>query len=275
MIRLKELREERKLNMRQVAKALEIPYTTYISYEKGDREPNSEMLICLADFFNCSIDFLIGRSDERVDEAVIGRANAIEPDILAFYGNIYEAQKVQTEFDTKPISRHTLIADFEIEMIKKYRSLDRYGKTAVDELINTEYKRVTDHYPNTAEYIALRFDDCPVSAGTGDILDDYEHWETVLVPLTPESRKADFILRVDGDSMESKFHDGDLVLVRKQEIIEQGEIGIFSVDGKGYIKKLGKNVLISLNKKYPEIPLNNESRCFGKVLGVTNIVSDI
>ena len=67
----------------------------------------------------------------------------------------------------------------------------------------------------------------------------------------------------------------DRVLVKMQERVETGEIGIFCVNDNGYIKKFGGNVLISLNKKYPEIPLNNESRCFGKVLGVTNIVSDI
>lgn len=68
MLRLKELREDRQLNMRQAAKALGIPYTTYISYEKGEREPNSEMLINLAEFFNCSIDYLVGRSDQIIDD---------------------------------------------------------------------------------------------------------------------------------------------------------------------------------------------------------------
>lgn len=68
MLRLKELREDRQLNMRQAAKMLGIPYTTYISYEKGEREPNSEMLINLAEFFNCSIDYLVGRSDQIIDD---------------------------------------------------------------------------------------------------------------------------------------------------------------------------------------------------------------
>ena len=60
MIRLKQLREEKGWNMRETARMLGIPYTTYISYEKGDREPNSEMLIKFADFFNVSVDYLIG-----------------------------------------------------------------------------------------------------------------------------------------------------------------------------------------------------------------------
>lgn len=63
MIRLRELREERGLNMSQVARAVGLKYTTYISYEKGEREPNSEWLIKLAQFFDVSIDYLIGFSD--------------------------------------------------------------------------------------------------------------------------------------------------------------------------------------------------------------------
>ena len=76
---------------------------------------------------------------------------------------------------------------------------------------------------------------------------------------------------VDGDSMEPKFHNGDYILVRKQPAVDIGQIGIFGVDGKGYVKKYGGDKLISLNKKYPDIPLDEESRCFGLVLGVTDI----
>ena len=65
MNRIKMLREEKQMNMREVADALKIPYTTYVNYEKELREPNSEMLISLANYFEVSIDYLIGRSDSR------------------------------------------------------------------------------------------------------------------------------------------------------------------------------------------------------------------
>lgn len=65
MFRIKELRTEKGLSMRQTALELGIPYTTYISYEKEDREPNSETLIKLADYFGCSVDYLIGRSNQN------------------------------------------------------------------------------------------------------------------------------------------------------------------------------------------------------------------
>lgn len=68
MNRIKELRLEKGINMAQVAKELDIPYTTYVNYEKGDREPNSEMLVLLANYFNVSVDYLICRSNSREQE---------------------------------------------------------------------------------------------------------------------------------------------------------------------------------------------------------------
>lgn len=54
MNRMKELREERGITMKEAASTLDMPYTTYVNYEKGVREPNSETLIKIADFYNTS-----------------------------------------------------------------------------------------------------------------------------------------------------------------------------------------------------------------------------
>lgn len=62
MNRLAELRKEKNLSMKETAVRLHLPYTTYVSYEKGDREPNSEILIKLADFYNTTVDFILGVS---------------------------------------------------------------------------------------------------------------------------------------------------------------------------------------------------------------------
>lgn len=56
------------MSMRQVAEALEMPYTTYVNYEKGAREPGSEVLIRIADFYNVSTDYLIGRQVDSSKE---------------------------------------------------------------------------------------------------------------------------------------------------------------------------------------------------------------
>lgn len=61
MNRIAELRTKKGVTMRTVAQELHIPYTTYVNYEKGTREPNSEVLIKLADYYQTSVDYLIGR----------------------------------------------------------------------------------------------------------------------------------------------------------------------------------------------------------------------
>lgn len=62
----KALVEQRKLNnltQRQVANALKISQPSYIRYEKGQAEPSLESLVKLADLFDVSVDFLLGRKD--------------------------------------------------------------------------------------------------------------------------------------------------------------------------------------------------------------------
>lgn len=63
---IRQLRKAAGLTMREAAEKMKLPYTTYSGYETGAREPNSEMLIKIADFFNVSIDYIIGRSDENI-----------------------------------------------------------------------------------------------------------------------------------------------------------------------------------------------------------------
>lgn len=66
MNRIRTLRAEKKISMREAAQQLGLPYTTYVNYERGAREPNSETLIALANFYNTSIDYMLGRSDSRI-----------------------------------------------------------------------------------------------------------------------------------------------------------------------------------------------------------------
>ena len=111
----------------------------------------------------------------------------------------------------------------------------------------------------------------PVSAGTGQFLDgdDYELMDVGdEVPMT-----ADFGVRICGDSMSPRFADGQIVWVRQQQTLAQGEIGIFLYNGDAYCKKLGTEngqpALISLNSSYSPLPIgeNSEFRVFGKVVG--------
>jgi len=60
---LKKLRKERKANQIELANLLDISPRAFRFYESGDREPNIAGLIALADYFQVSLDYLVGRSD--------------------------------------------------------------------------------------------------------------------------------------------------------------------------------------------------------------------
>ena len=61
--RLDELKATRNLMQKQVAEGANIPLRTYRRYENGEREPSASTLSALADFFNVSTDYLLGRSN--------------------------------------------------------------------------------------------------------------------------------------------------------------------------------------------------------------------
>ncbi|MDF2854663.1 MAG: putative transcriptional regulator [Neobacillus sp.] len=60
--RLIKLREEKKLNKKVIAEFLKIDQSTYGKYELGKRQPDYNTLIKLADFYEVSVDYLLGRT---------------------------------------------------------------------------------------------------------------------------------------------------------------------------------------------------------------------
>lgn len=61
--RLKELREEKGIGQVELAQNLKVSKGIISLWENGLREPSMQSLIAIADFFDCSIDFLVGRTD--------------------------------------------------------------------------------------------------------------------------------------------------------------------------------------------------------------------
>lgn len=161
--------------------------------------------------------------------------------------------------------------DTAANIANRYGRLDDHGKRTVCAVVSEEERRIqalqkTDPEDNV---IRVHWNDQPASAGEGFDLSD-EHMHRWTVRYNELTRKADFCLDVQGHSMEPKFHDGDTVLVRQQPSVDIGEIGLFIMDGKGYIKKQGPDRLISLNPDYNDVWPNEFSdfRCVGKVIGV-------
>ena len=62
--RIRDLREDRDLTQREIAEYLNIKQNTYSRYETNDRTMPLDIMGQLADFYNTSVDYLMGRTDE-------------------------------------------------------------------------------------------------------------------------------------------------------------------------------------------------------------------
>lgn len=110
----------------------------------------------------------------------------------------------------------------------------------------------------------------PISAGKGNDIDD-------IVPYTEyytDDPNCDFALKVIGDSMEPNIPNESIVLIKKCDSIDLGEIGAFYYDGEVYCKRLlykdGNSYLESINTKYSPIRIlpENTLKVYGKIIGV-------
>lgn len=245
---LKAARKKSGKTQKEVAEGIGIGQGTYKNYETGAREPNGETLVAIANYFDVSTDYLLGRPTAQPPTDALERL-----------------------FTEKSFST------LEEELLRKYMELPHEARQAVVRFINDATAKALQRKNGTApqKLLVLKRSLHKVSAGAGYDLNDSDAWETVTVKDTDDSRKADFLLEIEGDSMETTFHDGETVCVQQTPSVEVGEIGVFWVDGCGYIKELGKGCLISHNSSYDPIPLQGtESRCIGRVLGTADVIDD-
>lgn len=63
--RIRDLREDADLTQKQVAEYLNMSQTGYSKYETGENDVPTNIWIALADFYNTSVDYLAGRTDEK------------------------------------------------------------------------------------------------------------------------------------------------------------------------------------------------------------------
>lgn len=63
--RIRDLREDSDLTQKQVAQYLKMSQTGYSKYETGENDIPTSVWIALADFYNTSVDYLMGRTDNK------------------------------------------------------------------------------------------------------------------------------------------------------------------------------------------------------------------
>jgi hypothetical protein len=62
--RLQELKKQNNLMQKKIATDNDLSLRAYQYYERGEREPSMSSLISLADYFDVSLDYLVGRLDD-------------------------------------------------------------------------------------------------------------------------------------------------------------------------------------------------------------------
>ena len=160
-------------------------------------------------------------------------------------------------------------------IIKKYRTLDSRGREHVDTILQWEFERITQlqqattSVPTTTaiqQKRLIQYYQRLASAGSGQVVFDGVPVESLEIPDKPKYRRVSYAVGVNGQSMEPLYEDGDILLVEPTCQIEQGEVGIFIVGDKAYVKKLGETELISVNVEYDNIPLTEDTKCMGRVV---------
>ncbi len=183
---------------------------------------------------------------------------------------------VPVERMCEDVSLPSLPDSDELRMLSRYRRLDSWGKELTDTVIDRELKR--------CEALSIRSDDeketkiiplysTPAAAGYASpaLGDDYEDYSV------PYDSRADFAVKIDGDSMEPYIADGSIALCKRGAIIHDGDVGLFFVDGdmkcKQYCQDSEGNVyLFSANRKRSDADVHIKASsgvtllCFGKVL---------
>lgn len=236
--RIREAREMRGYTQKELADKLGVTSSAIANYENNVSHPKEPVLYSLLSVLGVDANFLF--QDEMRD--------------------IYTESVSLDEMEN---------------IVKKYRRLDPYSQKIVRSLIDMELNRSSLSAAKTTSRenndiiencIYLQLSEQPASAGSGVYLGP-EAFRSIKVVENQKTRRAAFCVRVSGDSMEPLYADGDIVMVSRDSV-QLGDIALVTLNGNGYIKRLGNGCLISENKKYNSIPCPEGAIVNGCVIGV-------
>ncbi|MBR2142283.1 helix-turn-helix domain-containing protein [Anaerovibrio sp.] len=121
---LRELRQDRNMSQAEIAKALGIDRTTYVKYEHGGSIKRN--LPKLADFFDVSTDYLLGRTRDITHNKPTSTSYITSGKTIASY-------------DESLIDNVSLLTEHEASLIKKFRHLRPEHNNVIELLINYFY----------------------------------------------------------------------------------------------------------------------------------------
>lgn len=203
------------------------------------------------------------RPDINLIPAVCG---ALEVSLPELFG-IEDPEEGKSRLDTR-----------EQGLLDRYNRLRPGNKAIVDSMIDTMLG--VQDAEDRPELGRLLFYRKALSAGKGDPTEIEGRGMPIFLYMdrfrdtagSGVSRRADCVFVVNGDSMEPRFHSGDMVLVERipdAPHLDAGEIGAFIMGNETYIKEYSEDGLVSLNPRYPLMRFDDEADVYliGRVLG--------
>ncbi|PZI98494.1 transcriptional regulator [Staphylococcus aureus] len=231
--RLKQIMSERKISQSELSRRTGIGRNSISDYLNGKNEAKQDKVFELAKALNVNEAWLMGFD--------ISKNRKIENnDITSIYSKL-----------TPPRQSNVL----------------KYATNQLEEQ-NNDSDNLVDFNSYIQEKSEVDIYGC-ASAGIGERLYNEPISKEFVRGYVPAH---DIALKVNGDSMEPLFKNGQIIFIEKSHTIKDGQIGVFIINGDAYVKKVyvedNRLTLVSLNKKYKDLYFyDNESvRLVGKVI---------
>lgn len=225
---------------RELTNFLGLKSVAFSEWKSGKSKSYRKYLIEIADFFNVSLDYLVYGKEKSSSK---DNLSDDEQELLEYFNKLSDKSKGIV------LGRAEQLAEMEKPIANE--------PSVIEE-------------PEEQETIFIEFSTLRVSAGAGEPLIDDSYPDFIEVKKSELTESTNFAVKINGKSMMPKFKDGDVVLVKSQPDVNVGEIGIFIIDGNGYIKERGDDKLVSINPEYTDIYFKKgqDIRCKGLVIGV-------
>ena len=231
---IRRQRKAKKMNQEELGALVRVGKNAVGAWEAGRSRPDVGSVPVICEALDLSLEEFFGMPEGRMTR--IDEASGITPE-----------------------ERATLI--------RRYGDLNAYNRQVALRHMSV-LKEMQEDIGKPRKVIRLFRNELAASAGPGEVL-DVPRGEEVYLFADSQTDGADEIIRVNGNSMEPTYYDGDQVLVRHTASVRPGEIGVFICGDTGYIKEYRKDGLHSHNPAYATISFNegDSVRCIGKVLG--------
>lgn len=240
--RIVDLLKKNGASQADICNYIGIKYNVFTTWKTRETDPPAKYLVQICEFLNISLEYLL-TGEEKSSPTV--KMTADERELLEIYNNLSPKSQGQVK------ERAIVLAELE-------------APAANDP---------EQEHEEEPETIFIEYSTLKVSAGSGEPLIDDTYPEFIEVKRSELTEEANFAVQISGNSMLPRFKNKDIVLVRSQPTVEIGEIGIFIIDGNGYIKERAVNRLISINPEYDDIFFkeNQDIRCKGLVIGTLEV----